>query len=653
VKRLRPQSSDTSIPHSFVRTLVTTILLASALPLGLLSLVALRGLSLGWPLLMLMVATIAFDAILVARCLANVRALSTGTHPSRVLADAINGPRVKLLDHEYSDADWSWQIDTAKNLTGVSPRLALALGDEAGALEGRSFLQILAGETWETGNFPAALRTLADKIKYRESFKDLILPVGIGGETLWWELAGAPVQDERGGFAGFRGTGTDVTAERHSADKINRMARYDTLTGLPNRLHVSEVVAEALVHAEQWRSRCGLVIVGLDRFKNVNDTLGHAVGDILLGRAAERLQALLGPNDLCGRLGGDEFGIVFHDGSDQARLEKLAQRIVEELSQSYDIDQHTLFVGASAGVAIGPRDGATAELLLRSANLALFRAKDLGGATVQAYEPQLHVDAEERRVMEIALRRALSNGELHLNYQPVVTGETGAIEAFEALLRWTNPQLGNVSPAKFVPLAEQARLIGPIGEWVLRTACQEATHWPATVRVAVNVSFEQLHNRNFAKMVAGVLQETGLPASRLELEVTESVFMNEAPHAIAVLKELLALGIKLSLDDFGTGYSSLGYLSRTKFSTIKIDRSFVQGAASNTPENIAIIRAVVALADSLGMSTTAEGVETDDELAMIRKLGCRKVQGYLFGRPMGPADARALFTGGARSAAAA
>jgi diguanylate cyclase (GGDEF)-like protein len=644
--------SDASVPHSFVRTLATTILLASALPLGLVSLVVLSGIHMGWPLLILVAGTIAFDGLLVARCMANVRALTTGTHPSRVLAEAMNGPQVKLLDHELSDADWSWQIDCAKNLTGVSPRLARVLGDEAGALEGRSFLQILAGETWETGNFPAALRTLADKIKYREAFEELILPVTIGGETLWWELSGSPKQDERGAFAGFRGTGTDVTAERHSADKINRMARYDTLTGLPNRLHVSEVAAEALAQAEQWRSRCGLMIVGIDRFKNVNDTLGHAVGDILLGRAAERLQSLLGPNDLCGRLGGDEFGIVFSDGSDQSRLEKLAQKIIDELSLPYDIDQHSLYVGASAGIAIGPRDGHTAEMLIRSADLALFRAKDLGGGLAQNYEPQLHVDAEERRVMEIALRRALANGELYLNYQPVVTGESGQIEGFEALLRWTNPQLGNVSPARFIPLAEQARLIGPIGEWVLRTACQEATRWPSTVRVAVNVSFEQLHNRNFAKTVASVLQETGLAPNRLELEVTESVFMNEAPHAVAVLRELLALGIKLSLDDFGTGYSSLGYLSRTKFSTIKIDRSFVQGAASNKPENVAIIRAVVALADSLGMSTTAEGVETDDELAMIRQLGCRKIQGYLFGRPMSGADARALFSSKARSAAA-
>lgn len=652
MRKVRAVSAEGSFPASFVGTIAATILLASALPLAIMTLVAVSGVPFGWPLLVLAIGTAAFDSLLIARCLAHIRALSLSRHSPSVLTNAIEGVRVALLDHPDDDSDWQWQIDTAKNLTGVSPRLAYALGDDARALEGRSFLQILAGETWETGNFSAALRTIADQIKARAPFRSVILPVAVKGDILWWELSGAPVLDDRGQYCGYRGTGSDVTAEHHSADKINRMARYDTLTGLPNRLHVSEALTEELAAADKWRSRCAFAIVGLDRFKAVNDTLGHAVGDLLLDRASERLQAMTGPNELCGRLGGDEFGIIFKDGADPAKIEAAVQHIVAELSMPYDIDQHTLYVGASAGIAIGPRDGPTAEMLIRSADLALYKAKDLGGGLVQVYEAQLHVDAQERRVLEIALRRALANNELHLQYQPVVAGESGAIEGFEALLRWTNPQLGSISPAKFIPLAEQARLIGPIGEWVLRTACEEAMNWPATVRVAVNVSAEQLHDRNFAQSVSAALTETGLPPHRLELEVTESVFMTEAPHAIAVLRDVLALGVKLSLDDFGTGYSSLGYLSRTKFSTIKIDRSFVAGASRNTAESIAIVRAVVALADSLGMSTTAEGVETDEELAMIRRLGCRKIQGYLFGRPMNAADARALFNKGSRSVAA-
>jgi EAL domain-containing protein (putative c-di-GMP-specific phosphodiesterase class I) len=281
-------------------------------------------------------------------------------------------------------------------------------------------------------------------------------------------------------------------------------------------------------------------------------------------------------------------------------------------------------------------------MLIRSADLALYRSKDSGGGVFHAYEPQLHVEAEERRVLEMALRRALELGQMHLHYQPVVDGTGERLTGFEALLRWTHPDFGNVSPAKFVPLAEEMRLIAPIGEWVLRTACAEAARWPGDVRVAVNVSPDQLHDPNFVTVVASALSNSGLAPGRLELEVTESVFMREGTGAVRVLERVLDLGVHLSLDDFGTGYSSLGYLSRTRFSTIKVDRSFVQGASKGVREAIAIIRAVVALAKSLGMATTAEGVETEAEHAMVQELGCSKVQGYYFGRPLPVDEARNL-----------
>ena len=625
------------------------VLLASAVPLVAIGWMIVSGTTGLWPALLVLCATLAVDAVLISRCVQRAR-----EHGGETGFAALPLPPQSAQEahDDHHAADWSWQIDAARNLSGVSPRLAHAFRQDATALEGQSFLQLLCGDAWESGNFAAALRTLSEKIKARDAFRELILPVTIKGEPLWWELSGAPVLDARGGFCGFRGTGIDVTAERRSADKINRMARFDTLTGLPNRLHMAESLGEALIAAEQWRSRCAFLIIDLDRFKSVNDTLGHAIGDRLLARVAERLSSLMSDNELCGRLGGDEFGVVMNDAADQGRIDRLAKGIIDQLSHPYEIDNHVVYIGASVGASVGPRDGNNAELLMRSADLALYRAKDLGGGSTFHYEPQLHVEAQERRVMEIALRRALANNELQLHYQPVVSAESGTIEGFEALMRWHNPQLGQVPPLKFIPLAEEARLIGPIGEWALTTACKEAMTWPSTMRVAVNVSAEQLHNPNFAQAVTGALQQSGLPPHRLELEVTESVFMTEAPRAIAVLRELLAMGVKLSLDDFGTGYSSLGYLSRTKFSTIKIDRSFVQGAARNAPESVAIIRAVVALADSLGMSTTAEGVETEDELTMIRRLGCRKIQGYLFGRPMPAAEARALFGGTAKSAAA-
>ncbi|MDZ7588365.1 MAG: EAL domain-containing protein [Parasphingorhabdus sp.] len=435
----------------------------------------------------------------------------------------------------------------------------------------------------------------------------------------------------------------DVTAQRESAEKISHMARFDTLTGLPNRLQLTEALGKAMENSERWNSRCGFMMIDLDRFKAVNDTLGHPVGDRLLARVSERLRSIMSANELCGRLGGDEFAVVIRDATDSQYVLGLGQKIIDTLSRPYEVDAHTLYIGASVGTAVGPRDGRTVEMLMRSADLALYRSKDEGGGAHNSYEPQLHVHAEERRVMEIALRKALDNEEFSLNYQPVVSAETGGVVAFEALLRWTNPEFGVVSPAKFVPLAEDARLIVSIGEWVMREACKEAMNWPTTVKVAVNVSADQLHDADFQRMLTSALQESGLPAHRLEVEVTESIFMRDGAGATDVLDRVIAMGVNLSLDDFGTGYSSLGYLRKTRFSTIKVDRSFVQGAAKKVPESLAIIRAVVAMADSLGMSTTAEGAETEDEVRMIQKLGCKKIQGYYFGRPMIAEDAAELF----------
>ena len=566
-------------------------------------------------------------------------------HEAAGLALAEKTEVVSLLLREFDDSggDWMWQTDASKCLTHVSSRFAFALGVDTETLETKPLLQILAGDAWEAGNFSAGLRELADKLKKRESFSDLILPVTIANEVHWWELSASPRYDDRGSFLGFRGVGSDVTAQRRSADKINHMARFDTLTGLPNRLQVTEALNEAMAESDRWRGKCAFMMIDLDRFKAVNDTLGHPVGDRLLTRVADRLKGMMEGRNVCGRLGGDEFGVVVFDASDHNKLDRLARGIIDALSKPYEVDQHTLYIGASIGTAVGPRDGRSVETLIRSADLALYRSKDQGGGSHNAYEPQLHQHAEERRVLEIALRKALENNEFLVHYQPVVSAESGVIEGFEALLRWNSPELGHVSPARFVPVAEDARLIGPIGEWVLRTACAEAKRWPETVRVAVNVSAEQLTGASFVTAVISALSHSGLSPNRLELEVTESVFMREGTGAIAVLDQLVALGVRLALDDFGTGYSSLGYLSKCKFNNIKIDRQFVQGAAKNVPESVAIVRAVVAMAGSLGMSTTAEGVETEAELQTIKRLGCRKIQGYLFGRPMPASEARLLF----------
>ena len=587
-------------------------------------------------------AALFFTGLLMVGCTARARALVVIRAGEIAMAE--RDETVSLLLREFEDkaADWLWEADAVRRIVRASPRFAWATGHDPVTINGKPFLQILAGEAWEEGQFHAGLHALADKLKGREAFRDLLVPVFVKGEQRWWEIAASPRFDEKGGYLGFRGVGSDVTEARASADKINRMARYDTLTGLPNRMLLNETLAAAMGDADKWGSRCAFMMIDLDRFKAVNDTLGHPVGDRLLQRVAERLGQLMSANEMCGRLGGDEFAVVVKDATDTVRVDLLAEAIIEHLSRPYEVDQHTLYIGASVGVAIGPRDGRTADALVRSADLALYRSKDAGGGAFHAYEPHLHTLAEERRVLEMALRKALGNGEMLLHYQPVVAADTGCLTGFEALLRWESPEFGSVSPAKFVPLAEDARLIAPIGEWVLRTACAEAAGWASPVRISVNVSAEQLRDPDFVTVVTSALAESGLPASRLEIEVTESVFMHEGTCATRVLEQILDLGVKLSLDDFGTGYSSLGYLSQTRFSTIKVDRSFVTKASAGEREAIAIIRAVVALAQSLDMATTAEGVETEQEHMMVQQLGCTKVQGYYFGRPLPVEEARAI-----------
>lgn len=594
---------------------------------------------------------VCYALLLLLASIKQARAYSTQMTATTELAEKSEVVSLLLGEFEDSGADWLWQTDAARRLTQVSSRFARALGTEAAELEGKPLLQALAGSSWESGDFSPSLRTLADKIKRRESFKDLHLEVEIDGQTYWWELSASPKLDEKRAFLGYRGVGSDITEQRKSSEKIAQLARYDTLTNLPNRLHLTEALGTAMHEMEKWNSRCGFLMIDLDRFKAVNDTLGHPVGDRLLARVSERLNKVCSKNEICGRIGGDEFAVVVRDVHDSSYMERLSLEIIEALSHPYEVDQHRLYIGASVGSAIAPRDGRTAETLIRSADLALYRSKQEGGGVHHGYEPRLHVHAEERRVLEIALREALEKKQLHVVYQPVVNAVTGEVEGFESLLRWTHPELGSISPVKFIPVAEEARLIAPIGEWVLRTACMEALNWPSHVRVAVNVSAEQLSDPHFVTAVTSALAHAQLPSHRLELEVTESVFMQGA-GAEQILDRVLAMGVKLSLDDFGTGYSSLGYLRKNRFSTIKIDRSFVQGAAKNVPESIAIIRAVVALADSLGMSTTAEGVENEEEAEMINRLGCRKIQGYYFGRPMPANEAVALFGDRTQSAVA-
>jgi diguanylate cyclase (GGDEF)-like protein/PAS domain S-box-containing protein len=593
------------------------------------------------PLLAAVVTTYAM--LLLGASLRQAHLFGIQLTTNKLLAEKREVVSLLLREHDVDAADSLWQTDIARRLTGVSPSFARMLGMSAEELEGRSILEVLAGPSWEGGKFDPALHVLAEKLKDRIPFSDLVMPVFVSGQQRWWEISASPRVDEKGAFLGFRGVGSDITVQKESSERISQMARYDMLTNLPNRLHLTGELSSVIEQVAQWNRRCAFLMIDLDRFKSVNDTLGHLVGDQLLAQVAERLRKVCSANEICGRLGGDEFAVVIRDVPEALYIDQLATAIIEAVSQPYLVDNHTLFIGASIGSSSAPQDGNDAETLIRSADLAMYRAKEAGRGKHLRYAPSMHADAEERRLLEIALRDALARDELHLMFQPIVTARTTEVSGFEALVRWTHPALGPISPAKFIPVAEDARLIAPIGNWVLRTACREAAQWPEDVSISVNVSVEQLYDPEFLDTVVSALAHGGLAANRLELEVTESIFLREGTGVAQLLEKLIKLGVRLSLDDFGTGYSSLGYLSRTRFNTIKIDRSFVTGAARNQRESIAIINAVVAMAQSLDMETTAEGVETEAEYDLIRALGCSKIQGYYFGRPMPAADAHALF----------
>jgi diguanylate cyclase (GGDEF)-like protein len=418
--------------------------------------------------------------------------------------------------------------------------------------------------------------------------------------------------------------------EVHDANlQLTHVARHDALTGLPNRAYFRELFEQAL--SQGGGARTALLLIDLDRFKLVNDTLGHAAGDELLVTVARRLEAVVGTTGHAARLGGDEFAVIVPDVKDS--MDVLAKRIITALSAPVQLAEGMADVGATVSIAVGPDDGDNINTLTQNADLALYRAKDAGRGRHARYEPRMRTEAQDRRQLEADLREALTNNELALAYQPIVSAKTGEIVAYEALLRWDHPTRGSIPPSVFVPIAEETRLINQLGSWVLRSACAQAMSWPSNVKVAVNVSTLQVEAESLTTTVINALASSGLPAERLELEMTESVFLRQGARSETTLERLRSLGVQLALDDFGTGYSSLGYLPRASFSKVKIDRTFVQLATGGCKVSIAVIRSIVALAHGLGMEITAEGVESRSETALMRKLGCTQLQGYLIGKP--------------------
>ena len=440
---------------------------------------------------------------------------------------------------------------------------------------------------------------------------------------------------------------SDITERKVAERRIAHLARHDPLTDLPNRRLFQEQLEERLEDFGPDTPPLALLCLDLDGFKAVNDTLGHPAGDVLLHEVASRLRTTLSPQDVVARLGGDEFAIIQVGQTQPEAAERLARRVIDVVNGSFDISGHRVGVGTSVGIALAPRDGTDPERLLRCADVALYRAKTEGRNVHRFFEADMDSALQERRAIELDLREALSRGEFQLLYQPIFDLARNEFSGCEALIRWNHPVRGSVPPSTFIPVAEDAQLIGAIGAWVLREACGEAATWPDDLRVAVNLSAAQFRSGTLAFDVASVLRDTGLRPSRLEVEITETVVMEAA--SLDLLRQLKALGIQIALDDFGTGYSSLSYLRQFPFDKIKIDRSFI--AEIQDDDTGAIVRAIVGLGARLGAEITAEGIEGEEQLALVRQLGCTQAQGHLLGRPQPAACAIAMMRRGLADAA--
>jgi len=550
-------------------------------------------------------------------------AYETTVHRTRALLDSLPDP--------------AWLSDRNSCMIAVNQSYCRASGKAEEAIVGRSVAEIWPAEVAAEMSRQEAETLNSLQQRRRESVQDIA-----DGSRRSYEHISTPVLDSSGQLVGVAGVARDITQIRQDEERIRDLAEHDALTTLPNRTQLHQRLTQALALTVGEQAGIALMFLDLDHFKNINDTLGHDVGDELLKQVAQRLRAHLDARDTVSRQGGDEFIVLLQQATGPAQVAQIAQRLIEVVSKPFQVGRHELQVGVSIGISTYPGDGVDIGSLLKNADTAMYQAKAAGGGAYQFFTAEMNAHIMVRVALENSLRQAIRNQEFELHYQPQVDGASGELLGLEALIRWNHPEQGPISPARFIPIAEEAFLINPIGEWVLREACRQARAWTdqglAPRVMAVNLSAVQFRQQNLVDQVASALQASGLEARWLELEITESAFIHNTERIIELLAQLRGLGVKLSVDDFGTGYSSLGYLKRLPFDKIKIDQSFVRDLPGN-PDDAAITRAIIGIAGSLHKEVIAEGVETAEQREFLLRQGCLSMQGYFFARPM---PARAL-----------
>lgn len=538
--------------------------------------------------------------------------------------------KLAMLDElEKSGLGWFWASDPEGNLTYLSGAIAERLGVEMDNLVGHPLPGVFSSRDGD-----GRTKSLALKLGARKSFTAFPVGLASGVSDVVINLSGRPVFSDSGTFEGFRGTGADITEQFHREEETQRLAKYDSLTGLSNRHRMAQIIENTLTAFRSAKRNCAIMMMDLDRFKQVNDTLGHAAGDELLKQVSARLQRAVENDCEIGRLGGDEFQVLLPDMDDRGELGEAAAKIIAMLTQPYSLEEGRCVIGASIGIAIAPHDGVTREEVVRSADLALYAAKNGGRGQYRFYTGDLENETIFRRRLEGDLLEAIREKQLFLKYQPVVSTVTENVVALEALVCWNHPQRGEIDEEEFQQIVEGSSLQVDVSEWTIQQACREASKWPGDLRVAVNVPSSQFTADGFVESVANALEESELDPARLELEVKETVFLGDTNVVDKTLASLFKLGARLTLDEFGTGYSSLSYLRRAPFDNIKIGHKFFSGAMDRDSREIGLIKAIVALAMALGMETTATGIESLQLVERLQGAGVSSLQGSIYSDPV-------------------